>query len=556
MKKEVKLHENYKVSCSTLKYLINENTKKIATLLTNIKENISKIKEGNESIELYKNLLSGIEQWKIEIEKRKILVLDYITKSRPVLSEIEFTDIREVIKHLVSDENDEIINHLLEIYKKELLSNLLESATTGSNEGEIMPEKEVDQRNTDNTRFVFVLSLRSLILELKNNEDILKQFPHSVRDDILEFKVTDSVPWRGGIYDIHLSKREIAFSQELLKSFQTYWDIKGLSMEEKEVMCWLYYFHEFRHIEQKVDSNTYLHSKNSKTIFQKLDYIADSFAVKNSFLLKNKDEGAWNKTLAKIIEIHIKGGEVFSTLDNGEQPQSIDGERLHRQMIWHFQYARALLYKPESSLNEFDIDKNIALEIFEIKDESQRKNFCSEENIPIEELRTFLSIHILWGEERFIYHITLMPLVNFLLKGIFEGELEGSVEAFRPFFADNPQFTGRNKNLSININPPPPKGKESFESRSNAEDENVIKSLRNLLPKLYKQGPKDRAIWERSGGDVSTIPLDGDGKTQWHTALTLLSNGGGGDISIDSLVETVKEDFPKNSEIIEIIKAL
>lgn len=67
---------------------------------------------------------------------------------------------------------------------------------------------------------------------------------------------------------------------------------------------------------------------------------------------------------------------------------------------------------------------------------------------------------------------------------------------------------------------------------------------------LYPQGPKEKAIWENAGGDVSTLTLNGHGKTDWHTALKTLKQGGGGkNISPKSLVEAMLEDFPKNSDV-------
>lgn len=64
---------------------------------------------------------------------------------------------------------------------------------------------------------------------------------------------------------------------------------------------------------------------------------------------------------------------------------------------------------------------------------------------------------------------------------------------------------------------------------------------------LYRLGPGDQQIWLRAGGDTSVLNLNQNGKSAWYSALDLLEKGGGGrDISFESLVAVMLDDFPQN----------
>jgi len=85
--------------------------------------------------------------------------------------------------------------------------------------------------------------------------------------------------------------------------------------------------------------------------------------------------------------------------------------------------------------------------------------------------------------------------------------------------------------------------------RINQEDVTLTlqEKLFEIATKLYPEGIKDKAIWLRSGGDLSLIQLNMTGKAQWIEALRLIENGGGGgDISFDSITNEMKNDYPKN----------
>jgi adenosylhomocysteine nucleosidase len=71
------------------------------------------------------------------------------------------------------------------------------------------------------------------------------------------------------------------------------------------------------------------------------------------------------------------------------------------------------------------------------------------------------------------------------------------------------------------------------------------KKLVDELSKLYSQGPDQDDIWKRAGGDVSILINSASRKSQWFGAIEKLSLGGGGKgITLESLINEVKTDFP------------
>jgi len=77
------------------------------------------------------------------------------------------------------------------------------------------------------------------------------------------------------------------------------------------------------------------------------------------------------------------------------------------------------------------------------------------------------------------------------------------------------------------------------------------KKLVAELVTLYPQGPEQDDIWKRAGGDISILTNSSSRKAQWFNAIEKLYLGGGGkEISITSLINEVKEDYPSFISII------
>lgn len=73
--------------------------------------------------------------------------------------------------------------------------------------------------------------------------------------------------------------------------------------------------------------------------------------------------------------------------------------------------------------------------------------------------------------------------------------------------------------------------------------------LVEIMCKLYPGGLRDNQIWVAAGGDLSLINLSQSGKGQWVEAIRTLKLGGGGNVNVDSLIETVAEEYGDNKDI-------
>jgi hypothetical protein len=89
-------------------------------------------------------------------------------------------------------------------------------------------------------------------------------------------------------------------------------------------------------------------------------------------------------------------------------------------------------------------------------------------------------------------------------------------------------------------------GKLSF---SITEDE-WWSAFQEMATRLYPKGPGEQHVWSRSGGDISLIDLTQAGRAQWISALQTLRKGGGGrQITVESLLSEMKEDYHSNQEL-------
>ncbi|MDH5728881.1 MAG: effector-associated domain EAD1-containing protein, partial [Gammaproteobacteria bacterium] len=77
--------------------------------------------------------------------------------------------------------------------------------------------------------------------------------------------------------------------------------------------------------------------------------------------------------------------------------------------------------------------------------------------------------------------------------------------------------------------------------------------LVEIMCKLYPGGLRDNQIWVAAGGDLSLINLSQSGKGQWVEAIRTLELGGGGNINIDSLIESVAKEYGNNKDVMEIL---
>ncbi|MBO9575602.1 MAG: caspase family protein [Sphingobium sp.] len=78
------------------------------------------------------------------------------------------------------------------------------------------------------------------------------------------------------------------------------------------------------------------------------------------------------------------------------------------------------------------------------------------------------------------------------------------------------------------------------------------RDLEQIMPDLFPLGPTDQDIWLRAGGDVSRLKLSGNGRAQWFAAIRMITLGGGGGISRESLIDAALDEFPAHRELKEL----
>ncbi len=77
--------------------------------------------------------------------------------------------------------------------------------------------------------------------------------------------------------------------------------------------------------------------------------------------------------------------------------------------------------------------------------------------------------------------------------------------------------------------------------------------LIEIMCTLYPGGLRDNQIWIAAGGNLSLVNLGQSGKGQWVEAIRTLKLGGGGSITIESLIKTVAEEYGDNKDVKELL---
>ncbi|WP_421841529.1 hypothetical protein [Marinobacter algicola] len=94
---------------------------------------------------------------------------------------------------------------------------------------------------------------------------------------------------------------------------------------------------------------------------------------------------------------------------------------------------------------------------------------------------------------------------------------------------------------------------EQLDSSHARTQPNREQKLVEIMCKLYPGGLRDNQVWIAAGGDLSLINLGQSGRGQWVEAIRTLKLGGGGNVNIDSLIETVAEEYGDNKDVKEIL---
>ncbi|RZJ71741.1 hypothetical protein [Flavobacterium sp.] len=84
--------------------------------------------------------------------------------------------------------------------------------------------------------------------------------------------------------------------------------------------------------------------------------------------------------------------------------------------------------------------------------------------------------------------------------------------------------------------------------------ESLYSEMLSKALSLYPEGPDHSDIWKRAGGDSGKFTNHKSREDNWRFGITLLKNGGGGDVTVGSLLEVMIADYPQNTELNELKK--
>jgi hypothetical protein len=99
------------------------------------------------------------------------------------------------------------------------------------------------------------------------------------------------------------------------------------------------------------------------------------------------------------------------------------------------------------------------------------------------------------------------------------------------------------------------KSEEAAAANSSASIISDPRDVEDLMVSLYPLGPLDRDIWSRAGGCVANLRLGSTGRAAWHSALRILSQGGGGDITLQSLLKEAATEYGGNPQLKQLLGA-
>lgn len=294
----------------------------------------------------------------------------------------------------------------------------------------------------DAERGLFADALIRLLRDIEVHDTIKEKHTVLGTNDILGLEVAPNEPLQGGLYDHVVFERKFYLSSSLLTAFHRWWDENGSTLLQREQMCRLFFLHEFLHTRQHVDSNTYRYSIQADESFRFIDYDADAFAVQLSLQLSDRED-QWKEALPRILGEHVKCGDVFRLVEDGKLSNTIDGGRLQRQFLWHFQYARAGAFLPEASFQDFEIEKHVIIDLYKFDRQGSMQNLCLCPTVCPEDLLAPIELNLVWGGRRVRHSFSLRHYTDKLVEAIFQSNLKASGEAFRPLFDEHPELVGR-----------------------------------------------------------------------------------------------------------------
>jgi len=269
------------------------------------------------------------------------------------------------------------------------------------------------------------------------------EFDFLRRDVVRNTELDQSLPRAGRIYD-HLVRNTppaFQFTDAVLSAFDRYWHSNQTSDADRMRLALFFFVHEYFHIEQKVDSESFNYSRQTPILFQNFDYIADAISIK-ALVLCNvhntmANKGQWRQSLIDYLRIAIDGSTVFSFFEDANSPEqgleSMDAGRFYRNLIWMFQYARAVSFDARGQLDDFDINQPVSIEVV-LQPHIQPVGIPIGGVVQRSDLRVPFRLVIGRGV-RYVYEVVDPGIAEHFVRMVMNNSLDEADMFFRPFWS-------------------------------------------------------------------------------------------------------------------------
>jgi hypothetical protein len=368
-----------------------------------------------------------------------------------------------------------------------------------------------------------------------------------LRQDVVRNTVLDpSLPRAGRIYD-HLVRNTppvFQFTDAVLSAFDRYWHENQTSPADRMRLALFFFVHEYFHIHQKVDSETFNYSRQTPILFQNFDYIADAISIQALVMLDIHkaigNKGQWRQSLIDYLRIAIDGSTVFSFLEDSNTPdqglESMDAARFYRNLIWLFQYARAVSFDTRGQFDDFNIHQPVSIEVV-------LQPHIRPVGIPIvgvvqrSDLQVPLRLVIGRGA-RYIYEVVDPGMAEHLIRMVMNNSLDDAEMFFRPFWSSVGESLVQ---VALNASKTPATSPSHLPSLQGIFSPVDWQNMREAFFRIQCNGPMRKSL---------VIRIAPTGKAGLDPWASLLSNHGN-DTFWDEL-----QGILEPSENIDIIKKL
>jgi hypothetical protein len=285
-------------------------------------------------------------------------------------------------------------------------------------------------------------------------------------------------------------------------------------------------------------------SRQTPILFQNFDYIADAISIQALVMLDIHkaigNKGQWRQSLIDYLRIAIDGSTVFSFLEDSNTPdqglESMDAARFYRNLIWLFQYARAVSFDTRGQFDDFNIHQPVSIEVV-------LQPHIRPVGIPIvgvvqrSDLQVPLRLVIGRGA-RYIYEVVDPGMAEHLIRMVMNNSLDDAEMFFRPFWSSVGESLVQ---VALNASKTPATSPSHLPSLQGIFSPVDWQNMREAFFRIQCNGPMRKSL---------VIRIAPSGKAGLDPWASLLSNHGN-DTFWDEL-----QGILEPSENIDIIKKL